>query len=741
MDLRTRARQFLSGETLTFSQADALWSELKNSDLSLARAVLSRLREGLAVPGRQDIVSDPGAVTPSIRTRLRQNEAMLTSKDLELSSATKHDRALDILRGDLDLDDPTLDRDPETLGIAAGIYKRRWYELGQLGDLKRAASYYDRAAAGPVEPEAYAQVNAAFLEDLVANTGDRPDQRHQRARELREQIVKDLAPTGSWWNAASRAEALFGLGRYAEATSAIAGVTRPAAWELETTTRQIATIAELQGVRRLDRDDVRGFFDALLGEPTGGGSQPSTGVRRTAVRSAFIGKVGLALSGGGFRASFYHLGVLARLAELDVLRHVDVLSCVSGGSIVGACYWLSLRKRLLAGAPLDRQAYVAMIGELIAHFEKAVGFDLRHGIQPSRVRVAYSVFVKGQQGALDPERVAEALERDFYRPLLPGSGPLYMHDLEMTPPDVPRDHDPALTGCADFNPVRDNWLRHDKVPALVLNATSVNTGHGWQFTPTWMGEAPWAVHDAADAVPRLEWAAYDPARGWQMTLGRAVAASACVPGIFEPLIVDAQYDRPLTLRLVDGGVFDNQGTVSLLALSCNVLIVSDAAGQLMLEPEPGTGLSGLGQHAMRSLDTVMERVRQVNYGDLSARRLSGLVRSVMYLHMKAGLDADLIRLKFSNVPYDVHRSTLTPSGVRRDFQQALAEVRTDLDAFSTEESRGLMACGYQMATKAFDAQLAQLRELWDPPVQPVSWPFDEMREEITSHRQRHRTPG
>ena len=29
------------------------------------------------------------------------------------------------------------------------------------------------------------------------------------------------------------------------------------------------------------------------------------------------GKVGLALSGGGFRASLFHLGVLARLAELD----------------------------------------------------------------------------------------------------------------------------------------------------------------------------------------------------------------------------------------------------------------------------------------------------------------------------------------------------------------------------------------------------------------------------------------
>jgi predicted acylesterase/phospholipase RssA len=455
-------------------------------------------------------------------------------------------------------------------------------------------------------------------------------------------------------------------------------------------------------------------------------------VRGAAVRSAFLGKVGLALSGGGFRASFYHLGVLARLAELDVLRHVDVLSCVSGGSIVGAAYWLALRKRLVESAPLDRQAYVELVRELIVHFERAVGYDVRRNIQPSRVRVAYDVLVRAQKGALDPERIAQSLERDFYRPLFPGEGPLYMHDLALRPPHLPKDHDPALTGCDDFNPVRDNWLRRDKVPALVLNATTVNTGHAWQFTPTWMGESPWAVHEAADAVPRLQWAEYEPLAGWQVSLGRAVAASACVPGIFKPLELEAPYESDLAVRLVDGGVYDNQGTVSLLAHNCNVLIVSDAAGQLLLEARPGAGLPGLGQHAMRSMDTLMERVRQANYGDLSARRLSGLVRGLMFLHMKAGLDADPIRLRFSTEAYDLHRGALTPSGVRKDFQQALAEIRTDLDAFSTEESEGLMACGYQMAAKAFARQLAHVRELWDDAAQPETWPFDAMRAEITS---------
>lgn len=49
-------------------------------------------------------------------------------------------------------------------------------------------------------------------------------------------------------------------------------------------------------------------------------------------------KLGLALSGGGFRAAFFHIGVLARLAELGMLRHLKVISPVSGGSILGALY-------------------------------------------------------------------------------------------------------------------------------------------------------------------------------------------------------------------------------------------------------------------------------------------------------------------------------------------------------------------------------------------------------------------
>jgi NTE family protein len=44
--------------------------------------------------------------------------------------------------------------------------------------------------------------------------------------------------------------------------------------------------------------------------------------------------IGLSLSGGGFRATLFHLGALRRMNELGVLKQVATISSVSGGSIM-----------------------------------------------------------------------------------------------------------------------------------------------------------------------------------------------------------------------------------------------------------------------------------------------------------------------------------------------------------------------------------------------------------------------
>jgi NTE family protein len=47
-------------------------------------------------------------------------------------------------------------------------------------------------------------------------------------------------------------------------------------------------------------------------------------------------RIGLALSGGGFRAAAFHLGVMRQLDGAGLLSKIDLISCVSGGSIAGA---------------------------------------------------------------------------------------------------------------------------------------------------------------------------------------------------------------------------------------------------------------------------------------------------------------------------------------------------------------------------------------------------------------------
>src|SRR4051794_30689950 len=47
-------------------------------------------------------------------------------------------------------------------------------------------------------------------------------------------------------------------------------------------------------------------------------------------------KIGLALSGGGFRGTLYHLGVVRFLRDAGILRDITHITSVSGGSILAA---------------------------------------------------------------------------------------------------------------------------------------------------------------------------------------------------------------------------------------------------------------------------------------------------------------------------------------------------------------------------------------------------------------------
>ena len=227
-------------------------------------------------------------------------------------------------------------------------------------------------------------------------------------------------------------------------------------------------------------------------------------------RSARLGKVGLALSGGGFRASFYHIGVLARLAEADVLRHVDVLSTVSGGSIVGAHYYLLLRDLLQSNGKPVRSDYIGLVKNLEKQFSDGVRKNLRmRGLSNPWVtlklllRPGYTEVTEWRNSTTRASTRRKSFRRRSSRP---NRTPRPMHSLRIKPKDEPD----------DFNPRFSNWRLSARVPALLINATCLNTGHSWHFTANWMGEPPELIGDVVDKNERLRRMSYRDAGSVQI---------------------------------------------------------------------------------------------------------------------------------------------------------------------------------------------------------------------------------
>jgi NTE family protein len=383
---------------------------------------------------------------------------------------------------------------------------------------------------------------------------------------------------------------------------------------------------------------------------------------RFSIAAAREGKLGLALSGGGFRAALFHIGVLARLAERDLLRQISVISTVSGGAIIGAFYYLKVKRLLEDGQP-DGQApsaaaYRQLVRELEREFLAAVQRDLRSlafADHHQNARMLASRYSASQ-------RMADLFDSCFFHSLS-GVERMPLRDI----------------------PIASQYGNDLVVPKLIINATALNTGHQFQLTGTFIGEPPISsVMGGSSAMPRLPRLAMDDealsprqrARLRQLTLGQAVAASCSVPGLFEPFSLEGLYldDRgeDITLRLVDGGVFDNQGLVSLFEEDCSHFICSDASESLQWQSRPPELIH---QVALRANDIMMDRIRNESMAELLQHEPD------RYAVFTLG---------------DGDGATVFGSDGDR-FLQALRDIRTDLDAFSDLEACALMYHGYRLS--------------------------------------------
>jgi predicted acylesterase/phospholipase RssA len=732
--------------------------------IGLARRLLIRAREGL----------EP---SHNAYRQIYQKSALYTYKDPDLPADWRLDRALELLEAAEDL---AATRDPESLGLAGAICKRKWEVDSSRHHLDRALAFYLRgyALGAPAghedvlqylahDPNAfldarkdqgYTGINAAFIMDVLARleeesaasagmVSESAGQRRRAARLIREEITRSVPSllqdpdygwlAEHWWFYATVGEAYFGLGavdpasydnavEWLVALPARAGLERRAGstssgaldipeWEFESTARQLARLATLQGAPGMSEEAFEKSQAGLALAAILRGDQE-------AVRSAFRGKFGLALSGGGFRASLFHIGVLASLAERDVLRHVEALSCVSGGSIIGAHYYLELRHLLETKADdrITASDYVAIVRRIEQAFLAGVQRNIRMRVLAELTTNLKMIFRAGYSRTL---RVGELYERELFARVPDGhvQGPRFVPDwiaermghrrhrwlnlLHVHP--MTR----AGTRDTDFQPRDHNWRRRNKVPALILNATSLNTGHGWQFTVSFMGEPPTPINAEIDANERLRRMYYGDAPGAHrnVRLGHAVAASSCVPGLFEPLILDGLYPGR-SVRLVDGGVCDNQGTASLLEQDCTVTLVSDASGQMEEQKSPSTGLLGV---PLRANSILQARVREAQYSDVAMRKRSLLLRGMLFLHLKRDLSAE--QVAWEDCPPDRRHSDFvakrdaapdaTSYGLASHIQRKLAAVRTDLDSFNDIEAYALMTSGYRMTNAQFEGKV------------------------------------
>ena len=378
-------------------------------------------------------------------------------------------------------------------------------------------------------------------------------------------------------------------------------------------------------------------------------------------------KTGLALSGGGLRASLFHIGVLGRLAELDLLRHVEVISTVSGGSIIGAYYYLKV-KELLEGRRSDRlspgpPAYIQLVQEMEVDFLHTVQKNLRMRAFLDQRKNARMF----RESYSSTDRMAELYTEYLYAPVQGTTG-IFLKDLPIDPAAFPTPDDGL--SC--------------KIPTLILNATALNTGHLWQFTGAFVGEDSSRYNKSARQMPVMPKLYFDspeltPRQRFildRLTLGQAVAASCCVPGLYEPLCLNGLYQsetgEDIVIRLVDGGVFDNQGLISLFAEDCTQILCSDASDLLKPVQDPSTRLLNV---AIRANEIMMDRIRNTILDDLFTRP----PYSYVFFHLGA---------------------TVSPQTFPDDAPQllyALTHIRTDLDSFTDREACTLMYYGYRLA--------------------------------------------
>ncbi|MGH2399421.1 MAG: hypothetical protein ACRDF6_06205, partial [bacterium] len=329
------------------------------------------MRRALLRSARRLVARDSLQLTPESHSAHEYNqwrEALARDclDDPDLVPAARADAALSALMRDVTVADDVHRIQTQALCGEAFVMKARF--SGDVEDVVAAASYYSSAwtAAGSIRESTNARRAAElwlrsslaerrhasglnYPPDVLARSADRVAEWRRNAeilyQSLHEQSERTLRRVAAVLDPASGADLdidkawvlrLQALGTHdhlpGEAIEALGLLLEH---ELRDRLRDFmshSSAAARAAGREQSAEEEFARLRAALKESEEfplGETQIASLVRRV-LHDQHRGRIGLALSGGGFRASFYHLGVLARLADVDLLRSVDVISGVSG---------------------------------------------------------------------------------------------------------------------------------------------------------------------------------------------------------------------------------------------------------------------------------------------------------------------------------------------------------------------------------------------------------------------------
>jgi len=373
------------------------------------------------------------------------------------------------------------------------------------------------------------------------------------------------------------------------------------------------------------------------------------------------------LSGGGFRATFYHAGVLRALVRLGLKDRIKVVSSVSGGSITNALF----------GIRFDEIRGVEDFDRLV--LDPLIAFSRR---DPRNVLLRYRALNLCNQVIAGVGSLFGAFGKPLALFASRANSQLFMEQLDVILFE------------------RKTLADLSKNVRIVLNATNLNNGKRFRFDNEDFGDYSIGYSYEINHLP----------------LSLAVTASACFPGLFSPIRMDLKgyklYLRDSQKRdaespnmvpdfvcLSDGGIFDNLGYFSLVSEIKRgrdaFIVISDAANRFQTSNEEYRFFGAL----PRIKDVLMEQISNRDRQTIMSRLLDESDEKWSGLYFKLENSCKWFRESLPGKGTPV--SELPLLGWSDSTVGRIAQIRTDLDEFSNAEVQSLVYHGETVTETTF----------------------------------------